>query len=165
MFSSLRQGNLVYILNKKGKLSTSKGQITETTSNQFLNNSFQNNNIINITVNVDGIEHKFSNIPGNMSVVNYNNGEVVIAENEEIIINEITNIVNSGKFFLSNIDNEIADKKRLVSEGEELLKTISPNYAKDKKHEEDIENINKRIDNMDKKFDKLLNILSKDENK
>ena len=74
---------------------------------------------------------------------------------------EVRNIIKQSQM---RLDNREYDEK-IVASGDEALRKLNPQYDKEKKQEEDIANINKRIDDMTNKFDKLIDALSKRENK
>lgn len=163
MFSNLRQGNLVYVINKQDKLSVSIGQLVETNAIDF-NKGYlpvNGNALINITVNIEGVERKFGNLPGGQSVVSYDNGATILVDNIDIATAEVRNIIKQSQM---RLDNREYDEK-IVASGDEALRKLNPQYDKEKKQEEDIANINKRIDDMTNKFDKLIDVLSKRENK
>ena len=162
MFSNLRQGNLVYIIDKQNKLSVSIGQIVETNAIDF-NKGYlpvNGNTLINITVNIEGVERKFGNVPGAQSVISYDNGTTIIADNVDIATAEVRNIIKQSQIRLDNREYD----ERIIASGDEALRKLNPQYDKEKKQEEDIANINKRIYDMTNKFDKLITALSKYEN-
>lgn len=162
MFSNLRQGNLVYVINKQDKLSVSIGQLIETNAIDF-NKGYlpvNGNTLINITVNIEGVERKFGNLPGGQSVVSYDNGTTILVDNVDIATAEVRNIIKQSQM---RLDSKEYDEK-IVASGDDALRKLNPQYDKEKKQEEDIANINKRIDDMSDKFDKLINALSKNEN-
>ena len=160
MFSSLRQGNLVYIINKQNDLNVSIGQIIETNATDF-NNGYlpvNGNALVNITVNIEGVERKFSNLPGGQALSSYDGGMTIITDNRDIAITEIHNIIKQSELRLASKEYD----EKIVSSGKEALAKLNPQYAEDKKREEEMANINKRIDDMNNKFDKLITALSKD---
>lgn len=160
MFSSLRQGNLVYVINKQGGLNVTIGQIIETNATDF-NNGYlpvNGNALINITANIEGVERKFSNLPGNQTLSSYDNGMTIITDSRDIAITEIHNIIKQSELRLSNREYD----EKIVSSGKEALAKLNPQYAEDKKREKEMADINKRIDDMNDKFDKLITALSKD---
>lgn len=163
MFSSLRQGSLVYIINIKNKLTVNNAQLIETTATDFNNGYFptQGNNLINIKVNVEGAERSFGNLPGGQSVASYDGGSTIITDSRDIAIAEINNIIKKSEARLANREYDEA----ILIDGKEALKMLNPQYAEEKKREEEIANINKRIDDIGSKFDKLIDALSKHENK
>lgn len=160
MFSSLRQGNLVYVINKQGSLNVSIGQIVETNAMDF-NNGYlpvNGNALVNITVNIEGAERKFGNLPGGQTTATYDNGMTIITDNRDVAITEVHNIVKQSELRLANKDYD----EKIIESGKIALAKLNPQYAEDKKREEEMANINKRIDDMNIKFDKLISALSKD---
>ena len=163
MFSNLRQGSLVYILHKKNGLKVSTGQIIETNATNFNNGYFptQGNNLINIRVNVDGKEEPYGNIQGGLSVISYDNGNIILADSQDIIVTEIQNAIKQSESRLASRDYD----ELIISTGKTALAELNPQYAENKKREEEIANIQQQINTMNDKFDKLISALSKNENK
>lgn len=159
MFSTLKQGSIIYVLDKGEKLNLRIGQVTNIVQNTQYAFGQPNNGLVNITVNINGEKLDFSNLPHSQGSSNYNNGTTLVADNKEAILAEVENLIQHSQGVINSIDFH----QSIVTTGEEILKTLNPRFAKDKERDEEINNINKRIDNMDSKLDKLLTALSKSE--
>lgn len=156
MFSTLKQGSIVYILEKGEKLNLKIGQVANPIQNSQY--SFgQPMGLINITVNANGEKLDFSNLPPNQSSTNYNNGTTLVSDNKEAIVVEVENLIQNSQGVINSIDYH----QSVVTNGEEILKTLNPRFAKDKERDEEINRINGRINDMDSKLDKVLAALSK----
>ena len=163
MFSALRQGSIVYILEKQDGLVLKNGRVVTYTSPQFTNNIYPNNSnvfgFVNITVDVDGKSLEFNNLPANQNIAPYNGGMTVISESKEAIITEVENTINNSK---SVIEGRSYHEKIIV-DGENILKDLNPHFAKEKERDEEINKINSRIDDIGGKLDKLFTFLSNNE--
>jgi len=159
MFSDLRQNSTVYILNKQGKLSVKTGIVSNTPANiNSLYGGFNNTPILfDIEVNVEGKTEKYEKLATNQNIISYNNGSVILSDSKDVIIKEVETIVNTSKTILNNKDYY----ENSIIEGEQILKELSPTFAKDKERDEEINNLHKQVSGINDKIDKLFTILSK----
>ena len=164
MFSALKQGSIVYILEKTDRLTYKTGQVITATSPQFPSSVYNPNQqvggIVNITVNVGGNKMDFSNLPASQNITNYNNGTTIISESKDAIINALNNVIAEHQNIIDNYNYS----KTIVEDGEEIKKLLNPNFAKEKKRDEEIDNLNRRVTDMDDKLTKILSFLDKDGN-
>lgn len=161
MFSALKQGSIVYILEKTDRLSYKTGQVITASSPQFTNSVYNPNQsiggVINITVNVGGNKMDFSNLPANQNITNYNNGTLIISESKEAIITALNNVIAEHQTVIDSYDYS----KTIVEDGEDIKKSLNPNFAKEKKRDEEIDNLNRRVTDMDSKLEQIISILGK----
>ena len=159
MFSTLRQGNIVYILDKSNGLTLKIGKII---SNSGANTVYSPvpQTLINLTIEVEGETKEFNNIPAMESLVNYNNGNLIIVDNKELAISEVENIISTSKQILDNIDRY----KQVIVDGEEVLKSLNPQFAKDKARDEDIASLKEKVGGMENKLDTIIGLLGKSGN-
>lgn len=162
MFSALRQGSLVYILEKENGLVLKNGRVATYTSPQFTNNIYPNNQqpfgFVNITVDVDGKSVEFNNLPASQNVAPYNGGMTIVSESKDAIITEVENSISNSKTILNSREYH----EKLINDGENILKELNPHFAKEKERDEEINSINARINGVDEKLNKLLSLLSND---
>lgn len=165
MFSALRQGSTIYILEKENGLVLKTGRVVTYTSPQFTNNIYPNNQapfgFVNVTVDVDGKSVEFNNLPANQNTAPYNGGMTIVSESRDAISTEVENTVNNSR----NIINNTPYHEKLIADGEDILKGLNPHFAREKERDEEINTINKRIDGIDSKLDRLIDALSNGVNK
>lgn len=159
MFSALRQGNIVYILDKTDGLTLKKGQIVSNSASNIPYN-LAANSLITLTIDIEGETKEFNNIPAMQSSINYNNGKLIIIDNRELASTEIENIVKSSREILDN--REYYEK--LVTDGEEALKLINPQFAKDKARDDEFNALKEKVGGMESKLDTIINLLDKSGN-
>ena len=159
MFSALRQGNIVYILDKSNKLTLKTGQvISNSGANVPYNIAPQQ--VINLTIDINGETKEFNNIPAMQSIIQYNNGNLIITDTKELMITEVENLLSNSRNILDNIDYH----KNILVEGEEVLKILNPQFAKDKARDEEISSLKEKVGGMENKIDTIINLLQKPEN-
>lgn len=159
MFSGLRQGNIVYILDKTDGLILKKGQVVSNSAANLPYN-LTPNSLITLTIDIEGETKEFNNIPAMQSSINYNNGKLIIIDNQELASTEVENIVKSGKDILDN--REYYEK--LVKEGEEVLKKLNPQFAKDKARDEEFNALKEQVGGMETKLNTIIDLLNKPAN-
>ena len=154
MFSALRQGSVIYILEKGEKPSLKIGQVISITQPTYNNNYLINGSTIDINAKVDNETLEFKNVPASQSTTSYNN--VIIAETKELMSNEVDNMLQTSKSIIDSVPYH----KSVYSSCEEILKNLNPRFAKEKERDEDISNLKTKIGGIESKMDKILDLLS-----
>lgn len=159
MFSALRQGSVVYILEKGENPVLKVGQVVSITQPNYSSNFLMNGSTIDINVKVNNQNMDFKNVPSSQSVANYNNA--VIAETKELMSNEVDNMLQSSR----SIVDSVAYHNNIITSCESILKELNPRFAKEKERDEDINNLKDKMGGIESKMDKILVLLQKDGNK
>lgn len=159
MFSALRQGSIIYILEKGENPSLKIGQIISITQPNYSNNFLVNGATIDISVKVGTDNMDFRNVPSSQSVTNYNN--IVITETKELMLNEVDNMLQNSK----SIVDSVSYHNNVITSCENILKDLNPKFAREKERDEDINNLKDKMGGIESKMDKILTLLSKEETK
>lgn len=159
MFSALRQGSVVYILEKGENPVLKVGQVVSITQPNYSSNFLMNGATVDINVKVNNQNMDFKNVPASQSVVNYNNA--VITETKELMSNEVDNMLQSSR----SIVDSVAYHNNIITSCESILKELNPRFAKEKERDEDINNLKDKMGGIESKMDKILCLLQKDGNK
>ena len=159
MFSALRQGSVVYILEKGENPVLKVGQVVSITQPNYSSNFLMNGSTIDINVKVNNQNMDFKNVPASQSVVNYNNA--IITETKELMSNEVDNMLQSSR----SIVDSVAYHNNIITSCESILKELNPRFAKEKERDEDINNLKDKMGGIESKMDKILVLLQKDGNK
>lgn len=163
MFSALRQGNPFYILEKGSDIKLKIGQVEKVSSlkpRYNTNNSATFNSVlmvVDITVIVDGEKIEYNNVPGNLSIADFGNEGIVISENKESIMSEVDGLFQTSTQILNNLDYH----KKVVSSCEEIFKQLNPAFAKEKEHDEAIEDLTSKFNDIKNEFSSVKNDVSK----
>lgn len=153
MFSTLTNGSQIYMLDKGEHLTLKIGQIqTKTVPKPVIGEPFGSlNSTVDIVVNAEGETIKLGNVPGGMSVAHMNN--LILTESREGMMQEVENMQRTSQQLLDNIDYH----QRVVEECGALMKTLSPQYAKDVATSEKISALEKGMGDLKAMMEKLLN--------
>lgn len=159
MFSALRQGSVVYILEKGENPVLKVGQVVSITQPNYSSNFLMNGSTIDINVKVNNQNMDFKNVPSSQSIANYNNA--VITETKELMSNEVDNMLQSSR----SIVDSVTYHNNIITSCESILKELNPRFAKEKERDEDINNLKDKMGGIESKMDKILVLLQKDGNK
>ena len=140
MFSALSQGSSVYILDKTSSPKYSIGEVVGV-SQPKINYNGQS------TVDLRVIN----------SINTYNGGKIVISETKQGIQNEVESILENSKKIINNIDVY----KQNITDCENILKELNPQFAIDKERDERLTNLESRFDGFESKLDKIFNLVQK----
>ena len=165
MFSALRQGSTVYIVEKtKDGLICKTAQVSSVSSPQF--NSYLNGQFggtINISVNDNGNNRDFGQIPANENIVRYNNGAVIVSESRDAIISEVDNLVRNSESVLT--EENLSYHKNVVVSGKDVLAKLNPQFAKDKARDDEFNALKEQVGGMENKLNTIIDLLNNNGNK
>lgn len=162
MFSALSQGSLLHIIDKTKVPKYIIGNVIKATQPvvDYNDTSFSTGGIaqsyLDVTVSTEDGEFTFKHIPSNQSLVYYNNGNIVISETKEGLINDVEAIHKNAKNIIDN--KEFYEE--CITACDDILPKLSVRIAKDKEYDTKFKNIDNRITGLDDKLDKVLNILN-----
>ena len=142
MFSTLRNGAAVYILDKAGEPTVNVGYIENVsmprpmypTYNPAVSLGTNMQMVVDLTVRVNDEKKEFS-VPSNLSIHTY--GDYTISESKEAMISEVDGLLQTSKEVLDSVDKH----KAAISSYEKILKTLNPVYAKESERDSRIDNL------------------------
>lgn len=152
MFGTLRQGDTVLVLEQSDKLTLNTGEITELLPVYPQNYNYSGN--INMKVKINGQEYEFKKVPWNQSVAK--NGKIIIGENKDVILKEVSALKENSEQILSNIDYY----KQLIKDCDTILRNNDTYYNSTAKHDEEINDLKNQINDMSKALAKIEKLLS-----
>ena len=155
MFSALNQGSLVYILDKTDGVKFKIGEVVGTTVPQFAVDG--SGMVMKLSVKINGNVAEYNNVPSAATIVSYNNGKFIIAETKQTIQSEVESTLHNANYIVEHID----DYKNQITQCEEVLKQLNPQYAKDKARDERIAGIEFEVAGMKDDIAKILAAVTK----
>lgn len=98
---------------------------------------------VDITVKI-GDEHKeFVGVPSTSVIHSY--GDYVLSESKDSMIQEVNTMLENSKSLIANVEQH----KSNVVACENILKELSPTYAKEQERDQAIDDISTRMDRME----------------
>lgn len=166
MFSALRQGSPIYIL-EKGETPTIKiGQIESVTQprpkyqtyNPSVGFNANMETVVDLAVKLGNEKKEYVGVPSNLSIHGY--GDIVLSESREALISEVDGMLQTSKSIVESIDYH----KRMITACEDMLKQLNPAYAKEQERDGAIDGLKTEVESLRKEISKITALLAKAEN-
>jgi len=133
MFSGLRQGTALYVLDKTKEPKVVTGYVERVSAPHPL---YQNYNpavsfgtnlqtVVDVVVKIDDDKKEFVGIPSTATIHSY--GDYVLSESKDNMIQEVTAMMQNSKSILANVEQHESNVKAC----ENILKELNPVYAKE----------------------------------
>lgn len=151
MFSGLRQGNTLYVLDKSKEPRVITGYVERVSMphpmypnyNPAVSFGANLQMAVDITVKI-GDEHKeFVGVPSTSVIHSY--GDYVLSESKDNMIQEVTTMLDNSKSLIASIEQH----KSNVEACEKILKELSPAYAKEQERDQAIDDISGRMNRIE----------------
>ena len=160
MFSTLRKGATIYILDRTSEPEVKIGYVDNVTVprpmyptyNPAASLGTNMQTVVDLTVRVDDQKKEFS-VPSNLSIHTY--GDYTLSENKEAMISEVDSLLQNSKDILGSVDKH----KSAISAYEKILKALNPVYAKEAERDSAIESLTQQMDSMQDTLDRLESLL------
>lgn len=151
MFSGLRQGTALYVLDKSEEPKVVQGYVERVSIPHPL---YQNYNpsvsfganlqtAVDIVVRIGNDRKEFVGVPSTAVIHSY--GDYVLSESKDSMIQEVNAMLANSRSIVANVDQH----KSNIAACEKILKELSPVYAKEQERDEAIDNISGRMDHIE----------------
>ena len=165
MFSTLRKGASIYILDRSARPEVKVGSIDNVTMprpmyptyNPAVSVGTNMQTVVDITVRV-GDEKKEFSVPSNLSIHTY--GDYTLSENKEAMISEVDSLLQQSKDVIDSVDKH----KTAIAAYEDILKSLNPVYAREQERESRIDSLSQQVGDMQSTLKRLESILLRNEN-
>lgn len=160
---SLTNGSPFYVL-KKGECpklevgivkSKSNPRPQYQTSTPSLMNGMNFQQVVDLTVTINGNDRVINNIPLNVEIAAM--GNETFSGSREAMLQAVDSMLQTSKKALEQIPLH----KNVIAESEKMLEALNPRYAEEKKQARTINDLEKRQAATDAKLDSILSILKK----
>lgn len=160
---SLTNGSPFYVL-KKGECpklevgivkSKSNPRPQYQTSTPSLMNGMNFQQVVDLTVTINGDDRVINNIPLNVEIAAM--GNETFSGSREAMLQAVDSMLQTSKKALE----QIPWHKNTIVEAEKMLEILNPRYAEEKKQARTINDLEKRQAATDAKLDNILSILKK----
>lgn len=161
MFSGLRPGSTLYVLDKSSEPKVIIGYVEGVSVPHPMYPSYNPSvsfganlqTVVDVTIKLGSDKKEFVGIPSTSAIHSY--GDYVLSESKDSMIQEVTTMMENSKSILSNVDQH----KSNVTACEKILKELNPVYAKEQERDEAIDNISGRMDRIEDILARLENKL------
>lgn len=163
MFSGLRQGSALFILDKSGEPKVVTGYVHKLngpypmykTFNPAVSFGTNMQTLVDITVRIGNEEKEITGVPSTSTI--HSSGDYVISESKEGMISEVDAMMQNSKNILASIDQHKAN----ITSCEKILKELNPVYAKEQERDEAIESLTEQMNSMQGILARLETMLAK----
>lgn len=160
MFSTLRKGSTIYILDRTSEPTVKVGYVENVsmprpmypTYNPQVSLGTNMQTVVDITTRIDNESKEFC-VPSNLSLHTY--GDYTISENKEAMISEVDMLLKNSKDVVDSIDKH----KKDITSYENILKELNPVYAKEAERDSAIGELSQRVDSIQDTLDRLEQLL------
>ena len=162
MFSGLRQGTALYVLDKSKEPKVITGYVESVSTPHPMYPSYNPSvsfganlqTAVDVTVKLGDDRKEFVGVPSTSVIHSY--GDYVLSESKDSMIQEVTSMLENSKSIVANVEQH----KSNISACEKILKELNPIYAKEQERDEAIDNISGRMDRIEGILARLENKLS-----
>lgn len=136
MFSTLKQGNIVHVLEQSDGLTYKTGKIISIVPNYT--------GFLDVKVKINDQEYEFKSLPYNQSVAK--NGSITIGETKDHIITELKKLKEESESIID--PNNIKYHESRVKDTTDLLRQMNPVYDKEIRRDEEIDTLKQQMASM-----------------
>lgn len=163
MFSALRPGASLYILDKSDEPIVKVGYVENVTAPRPMYKtynpavSFGTNmqTVVDVTVKIGSEKKDFIGLPSNESI--HSHGDFVVSETREAMISEVDSMLQNSKNIVESIDNH----KKIILACEDILKKLNPVYAKEQERDTAIDSLTQQVNSMQSTLTRLESLLTR----
>lgn len=163
MFSALRPGSIVYLLDKTNEPNVKIGYVENTpqkrpmykTYNPAVSFGTNMQTVVDITVKINGEKKDIVGVPSDATIHSY--GDYVISETREAMISEVDAMLQHSKDIVDSIEQH----KKMIASCEAILKDLNPVYAKEQERDSAIEDLTNQVNSMQTVLGRLESLLTK----
>ena len=163
MFSTLRKGSPIYVLDRTSNPELKMGYIDSVsiprpmypTFNPQVSLGTNMSTVVDIKVRIDNDVKEFC-VPSSLSIHTY--GDYTLSENKEAMISEVDSLLQNSKDIINSIDKH----KAAITGYEDILKQLNPIYAKEQERDGAISDLSQRVDSIQDSLDRLERLLKRE---
>lgn len=162
MFSALRPNNILYVLNKKDSPTLRKMQVVSVSAPMPKVQGMYSNPMdttVDITVKDSNGQEVFKNIPSSLGTAN--DGTIILTETKEAMCSEVEAMITVSRQIIDSVPYH----KNILEKGDELLKELNPQFAKEKEQEAKISALETKIGGIESSIGDMKQMLAQALNK
>ena len=162
MFSGLRQGSLLYVVDKSN-LTLRIGEVTNVSNpKNKLNQPMypnvqpfaQQETTVDVQVKFRAEFHNFEQLPSMLSSTSKNN--LVVSDNKEAMNMEVDTMMRTSRSVIESVPYH----EKALSTCEAMLRELNPQFAKEKEQEEKIDALEEKMGGIENTLNQMMGLLS-----
>lgn len=161
MFSALRPGNTLYILDKSEEPVLRIGSVENVsapramypTYNPAVSFGTNMQTVVDIKVKIGDEKKDIVGVPSNSNI--HSHGDFVISETREAMIAEVDAMFQDSK----NTINSIPKHEKIMRACEDILKELNPVYAKEQERDDTLKDLKEQVDDIKKVLSRFESVL------
>lgn len=150
MFSGLRQGTALYVLDKSEEPKVVTGYVERVSAPHPMYQSYNPNvsfganlqTVVDVVLKIGNDKKEFVGIPSTSTIHSY--GDYVLSESKDNMIQEVNAMLSNSKSIIANVEQH---KSNIVA-CEKILKELNPVYAKEQERDEAIDSLTKQVNGL-----------------
>jgi len=157
MFSALRQGSTIYVLDKTDVPTLRKGAVLSVTAPMPRQGCVYGNPTdmtVDLAVDCGGTRTEFRNIPAGLCVAN--DGNVVLTETREAMRQEVEQTLAFSRQAVESLPRH----NRTIASCEEMLTELDPQFAREREREAKITSLEAKIGGIESSLGEMRRMLS-----
>lgn len=160
MFGGLRQGNLLYILEKNAQGATLRVAQVESVSNpqprygQMSQFSTQTDMVVDIKARHNEETLEFKQLNTSLSIAN--SGNLVLSDSKEVMSSEVETLMRTSRQTIESVPYH----EKMLTDCEAMLKELNPQFAREKEHEEKIDALEGKMGRIEGTLNKIQTMLT-----
>ena len=160
MFSTLRKGATIYLLDRTSKPEVKIGYIDNVTMprpmyptyNPAVSMGTNMQTVVDLTVRVGDDKKEFC-VPSNLSIHSY--GDYTLSENKEAMISEVDSLLQNSKDIINSVDKH----REAIAAYEKILGDLNPVYAKEQERDSRLDSLTRQMGNMQTTLSRLESLI------
>lgn len=113
---------------------------------------YSHDTTVDIKVDIDGNTLEFNKVPGTLSIANFGQAGMVIAESKEAMLGEIETLLQTSRNALANT----AYHERAVKSCDTIVRQLNPAYAKEQQRDEAMNELQDEVAGIKESLAKIL---------
>lgn len=163
MFQGLRQGSILYILEKSDRPTLKEGQVTEvgkqqTKYGQYIPGQAYGQNVettVDVVVKVGDETINLEKLPALLSITDHKG--VVVSESRDAMINEVAGMLRAS----TQVIESVPYHQGVIERCEEMMLRLNPSLKKEKEQEQKISSLEQEIYGMKGTLSEMKDLLVK----
>lgn len=131
MFSSLRPGATIYVLEQKDKLTLKQGQVMQVVPSY--------GGAVDVKMCVGDQNYELKQLPYSNTIAK--NGELIVSETLSDILKQVSNIKQESETIVNNVSHY----ESIIKDCNNILADNDPQFAKDKQRDEELVTLKEQV--------------------